>query len=431
MNDWRLIREYGKTGSEAAFAKLVDRYTKLVYSVCLRELQSTEQVDDAVQIVFLLLARKARSFRRDSKIASWLCAVARNVCRDMRRAEQRRVTRERVAFEISSTREADLQAWDRIKDDVYDALYSLDDTSREAILLRYIQGMSVLETAEALGVTEAAAQKRLNRATEKMRRRVATVGIQVTVAALIALLSRHASAAVPDDLTDKIKASVATPAKQPKSAPPIIASVLRALRTASLQRATVVALIVIIPLLIGARVAVNTIFTPTGTPPAWVSQEETPPFYKRTLVNVQARKSMSAAAVHIRVLYLKTGPGTSGGTGRGGILTEQDATRVERGYLRQLAQGATFVDLVRQHSDDPFAKLNAGNAGIIYREMVGNLFLVRAAMALKRNDVSPDPIRTPFRVYLVQAISTSDDHPASEKAAYDDVEAHRHYLTTP
>src|SRR3569833_573650 len=236
MTDWLLIREYSKTGSNAAFGRIVDRYTKLVYTVCLRELHTNEQVDDAVQIVFLLLSRKIRIFHRDVKLGSWLCTVARNGCRDVRRTEQRRVTRERVAFEISSTREADLHAWERIKDDVYDALYSLDDASREAILLRYIQGMSVLETADALGVTEAAAQKRLNRATEKMRRRIATVGIQVVMAALIALLSRHASAEVTDGLVDKVKEAVASPTKRPPIAPPLIHNVQRDMRIAQISR---------------------------------------------------------------------------------------------------------------------------------------------------------------------------------------------------
>jgi len=431
MNDWRLIREYAQTGSNAAFAKLVDRYTKLVYSVCLRELQSTEQVDDAVQIVFLLLSRKARIFRRDSKIASWLCTVARNVCRDIRRTEQRRVTRERIAFEISGTREADLNAWERIKDDVYDALYTLDDSSREAILLRYLQGMTVMETADALGVSEAAAQKRLNRATEKMRRRIATVGIQVAAAAFLALLSRHASAAVPDGLTDKIKECVSTTAKQPRSAAPIIASVLRSLQMARVQRAVVLTLVIVLPLLIAGRVASSTLFSTTGTPPTWVAHEEIPDTYKRRFVNPQARKNMPSRVVHARVLYLRVGPGTSGGTGKGGIRTEGDAMRMEQGFLREMARGKSFEQLVRQYSDDPYARLNGGNAGLIYPEMPAELTFVRTALSLKHGEVSQNVSRTMHRTYLIQAISTSEDHPASENDAYAAVDARRRYLTTP
>jgi len=96
MDDWRLIQQYvGRTGSgeaasQAAFAQLVQKHMKLVYWICRRDIGDPDLAEDAAQVVFLLLARKASMLGRQVSIAGWLFKTARYVSRDVIRAERRR-----------------------------------------------------------------------------------------------------------------------------------------------------------------------------------------------------------------------------------------------------------------------------------------------------------------------------------------------------
>ena len=72
MDDDKLLAHYARDGSEAAFGQIVARHLSLVYMTCLRETGSPSQAEDAAQVVFLLLARKARSLRAGPSLAGWL-----------------------------------------------------------------------------------------------------------------------------------------------------------------------------------------------------------------------------------------------------------------------------------------------------------------------------------------------------------------------
>ena len=54
--------------AEAAFAELIERHNPLVQRVCLDVLDDPDQVQDATQVVFLVLARRARSIRKPASL---------------------------------------------------------------------------------------------------------------------------------------------------------------------------------------------------------------------------------------------------------------------------------------------------------------------------------------------------------------------------
>src|SRR5262249_55951708 len=65
-----------RAASEFAFAVLVDRYGGLVFDVCRRLLCRTQDAEDAFQVTFLLLARRAASIRQPQFLGTWLYRVA-------------------------------------------------------------------------------------------------------------------------------------------------------------------------------------------------------------------------------------------------------------------------------------------------------------------------------------------------------------------
>src|SRR6516162_4276367 len=82
--DRQLLQRYTGQREEAAFAALVGRHGPMVLGVCRRVLRDPDDVDDAFQATFLVLARKAGSLAQPEKLANWLYGVA---CRTAARAK--------------------------------------------------------------------------------------------------------------------------------------------------------------------------------------------------------------------------------------------------------------------------------------------------------------------------------------------------------
>ena len=195
-----LLRRFVRDKSQAAFTALVRRYGGLVHATCLREVDDPHLAEDATQVVFLLLARKAPSLLRLDSLAGWLFRASRFSARNALRNERRRRTHEQEVIADMTQRHLNgppLPSWDHFEPVINAALASLRPHEQDVILLRYLEGASWRETAARLGLAEDAAQKRGTRAVDKMRRFVNHQGLMLSLAALTALLSEEAARAVP------------------------------------------------------------------------------------------------------------------------------------------------------------------------------------------------------------------------------------------
>ena len=72
--------------AEAAFEALVNRHGPMVLRVCRGILRDAHDAEDAFQAVFLVLANRAGTIRRNGSVASWLFGVAHRVATHARRA---------------------------------------------------------------------------------------------------------------------------------------------------------------------------------------------------------------------------------------------------------------------------------------------------------------------------------------------------------
>ena len=195
-----LLRRFVRDKSQAAFTALVRRYGGLVHATCLREVDDPHLAEDATQVVFLLLARKAPSLLRLDSLAGWLFRASRFSARNALRNERRRRTHEQEVIADMTQRHLNgppLPSWDHLEPVLNAALASLRPHEQEVVLVRYLEGASWRETAARLGLAEDAAQKRGTRAVDKMRRFVNHQGLMLSLAALTALLSEEAARAAP------------------------------------------------------------------------------------------------------------------------------------------------------------------------------------------------------------------------------------------
>jgi len=199
QNDGELLAEFACRANEAAFGALVERHSPMVHSVCLRVLGDFHEAQDVTQAVFLTLARKAVSLRKDPSIGGWLHRVALCLARDVRSSRQRRRLREeRTAMDRETTTvetsEADRHALRAELDEAFD---QLPERYRQALVLFHLEERSLEQTAGALGLKLSAASARLVRGREMLRKKLVRRGVTVgSVGVLTALLSTEAGAAV-------------------------------------------------------------------------------------------------------------------------------------------------------------------------------------------------------------------------------------------
>lgn len=203
-NDLELLGQFAHEQSQAAFTTLVNRHLNLVYSAALRQVRSPQLAEEVSQSVFTNLARNAGKLNPDTILTAWLYQVTRHTAIDVVRREVRRQAREQIAFQMSDMNDTTTD-WTQIEPLLDEAMESLDETDRTAILLRYFENKSLREVGEAVGASEDTAQKRVSRAVERLReffsaRKVAVVG----ASGLAAMISANAIQAAPSGLTATI-----------------------------------------------------------------------------------------------------------------------------------------------------------------------------------------------------------------------------------
>jgi RNA polymerase sigma factor (sigma-70 family) len=197
MDDSELLREYALDHSEEAFASLVSRYVDMVYSTALRQVGNHHQAEEVAQAVFVILARKAAALSSATVLAGWLFRTTRLTAANHLRAEIRRTRREQEAFMQSNLNEERGDLWREVAPLLNDAIAGLRERDRNAIVLRFLQGKDYKSVAAAMGATEEAAQMRVGRALEKLRRLFAKRGVVLTATALGGVMAAHGIQAAP------------------------------------------------------------------------------------------------------------------------------------------------------------------------------------------------------------------------------------------
>ena len=159
--DEALVAAY-VAGDAAAFDELVRRYTRRVYGICWRYFHDAAEAEDAVQETFVVLLRRASTYRGGAAFSTWLYRVATNACHDIARRKARRpVPSEPLAEEVPATDNALEQR--ELGADLTQALAQLERDQREAIVLHDVIGLPYADVAVRQNVAVGTVKSRIAR----------------------------------------------------------------------------------------------------------------------------------------------------------------------------------------------------------------------------------------------------------------------------
>jgi RNA polymerase sigma factor (sigma-70 family) len=201
--DLDLLGQFNRDHSQDAFTEIVRRHVNLVYSAALRQIRSPQLAEEVAQSVFTDLARNAGKLQPDTVLTAWLYQVTRRTAVDVVRKESRRQLREQIATEMNAMN-ATAPDWTHVEPFLDEAMHTLDETDRAAVLLRYFENKSLREVGQTLGTSDDAAQKRVSRAVERLREFLSRRGVTVGASGLAVVISANAVQAAPAGLAATI-----------------------------------------------------------------------------------------------------------------------------------------------------------------------------------------------------------------------------------
>lgn len=171
-----------KRGDAAAFEQLVDKYKQPVLNLVYRTLRDSSEAEDLAQNVFVQVFKSADRYRVEAKFSTWLFTIARNLCLNEIRRRSRHPAESLEAAESpdddfasrqfqdhKNTSAPDLLLRDELTSKVEEALASLPENQRTAILLYKEKDMSYEEISKVLDCSLSATKSLIHRGRETLK----------------------------------------------------------------------------------------------------------------------------------------------------------------------------------------------------------------------------------------------------------------------
>lgn len=188
------VRGEDREAARRAFHDLVERYERLVWMVCRRQLHQHSDIEDAFQTTFLRLAFQAEQIRKPESISSWLFGVARNISIRIRQQQLNRKADvpldEADVLVAPDDSPVDQLARKQRIELVDRQLGLLDEKYRTPLVLFYFAGLTTREIAHRLGLSQSAIEGRLRRGRSKLRMDLISEGVSLSALGLAGGLNR-------------------------------------------------------------------------------------------------------------------------------------------------------------------------------------------------------------------------------------------------
>lgn len=168
-------------GDKAEFSRLVETYSAHIYRLAMKMLNHPQDAEDVLQETFVKAYRHLKNFDGRSRLSTWLFRIATNEALMVLRRRRPDVFSMDESFESEEGEQEPVQIVDWCclpEKELLDAearryldaaVEKLPHSLRVVFLLRDVEDLSTLETAEILGLSETAVKTRLSRARMRLR----------------------------------------------------------------------------------------------------------------------------------------------------------------------------------------------------------------------------------------------------------------------
>jgi RNA polymerase sigma-70 factor, ECF subfamily len=155
---------------EKEFLEIIQKNQGIVHKVCNIYCDTRDDRNDLFQEIVVQLWRSYPSFRRESKVSTWMYRVALNTAitsfkKSKRRPDQNRLTYENFQIEDEGY---DVETEERIKS-LHKAVTHLTGVEKSIILL-YLENKKYEEIAEITGITQNYVRVKMNRIKKKLKK---------------------------------------------------------------------------------------------------------------------------------------------------------------------------------------------------------------------------------------------------------------------
>lgn len=168
---WDLVHA-AQDGDRSAFAKLYDRYVDVVFRYVLFRVGDRELAEDVTSETFLRALRRIGSVSYQGRdVGAWFVTIARNLVLDHVKSSRFRL--EVATAEVDDTKPAESGPEQQVlsratRSALLECVRQLGDDQRECIVLRFLQGLSVAETAKVMARNEGAVKALQHRAVRRL-----------------------------------------------------------------------------------------------------------------------------------------------------------------------------------------------------------------------------------------------------------------------
>lgn len=140
---------------------VIEKYSNILYKICFVILKNEQDTKDVLQETFITYMTKKPVFASEEHKKAWLIKVSQNKCKEFLRFHKKHagIPLEEVEESLEITSGMNVEDKEKLR-----LIWNLSYNLKSVVILYYVEGYSVRETAKILHISETAVKKRLQRA---------------------------------------------------------------------------------------------------------------------------------------------------------------------------------------------------------------------------------------------------------------------------
>ena len=144
----------------------INKYSDMLYKICFVILKNEHDTKDVLQDTFLIYYTKKPKFESEDHRKAWLIRVSQNKCREFLRFHKRHAS---LSLDKIDESEIITNGMNDYEKELLSMIWNMSLKLKSVVILHYIEGYSVDETADILKISSSAVKKRLQRAREQLK----------------------------------------------------------------------------------------------------------------------------------------------------------------------------------------------------------------------------------------------------------------------